>query len=104
MQRGLTDAELKDRDIGGIRPEDLLARPEPNANGSLQAVQLFQQWKAMSREQTDETRDKEVLRDRLRLVLRAEYPRSIETSIDEDLVTLTRPEAGDPRDWLLASR
>ena len=49
MQRGLTDAELKDRDIGGIRPEDLLARPEPNANGSLQAVQLFQQWKAMSR-------------------------------------------------------
>jgi dienelactone hydrolase len=95
MQPRLATTELKDREIGEIRPDDLLAHPDPNAPGSLQPAQLFQQWKAISREQTEAIQDKEELRERLRLVLRAEYPHNVESAIDESIVALTRPEAGD---------
>jgi hypothetical protein len=95
MQPGLSAAELKDRDIGEFRPDDLLAHTDPNAAGSLQAQQLFQQWKAISRQQSDETKDKEALRERLRLVMHAEYPLNVESAIDDDTVTLTGPDAND---------
>lgn len=99
MQPGLSAADLKDRDIGEFRPDDLLAHADPNAAGSLQAQQLFQQWKAISRQQSDDTKDKEALRERLRLVMHAEYPLKVESAIDEDTVTLTRPDATVSQNW-----
>jgi dienelactone hydrolase len=90
MQASVPEVLLKDYDIGEISEEQFLAKPS-GGTGFMTGEQIFQQWKSMAREQSEQTKDKEALRERLRLVLHSEYPRLIESGIDGDHVVMSRP-------------
>jgi dienelactone hydrolase len=94
MRPSLTESELKDHDIGEIREEDFLAKVSGGV-GYLNAAQIFLYWKSMARDQAEQTKDKDTIRERLRLVLHAEYPRVIESSIDGEHVVIARPGSPD---------
>ena len=98
MQPGLSAADLKDRDIGEFRPDDLLAHADPDAAGSFRRSNYSSSGRR-SRVSRATIQDKEALRERLRLVMHAEYPLKVESAIDEDTVTLTRPDATVSQNW-----
>jgi dienelactone hydrolase len=94
LQPAVPETELKDHPIGEIKHEELLVNAG-NARGMPNAEQLFLQWKLMSREQTEHTKDKEALRERLRLVLNVDYPATVEGSLTNDRIFLPRTAQTD---------
>jgi len=64
--------------------------------------QLAGQWIAMARKQSEETRDPEVLRERLRYSIGAVWPAKVEHASEGERLVLTRPGEGDrvPGIWL----
>lgn len=90
MQPSLAEADLRDRGIGEIKEDDLLAKPAGGV-GFFNAGEVFLYWKSMARDQAEKTKDKETLRERLRLVLHSEYPQVIESAVEGDRVIISRP-------------
>jgi hypothetical protein len=87
MQPSLSNAELEDLAIGEVRPEELLVGSSAGTTGWT-GEQLFASWKSMSRDQAEHTKDKDVLRERLRLALNAEYPAKMDVAVNGDRVWL----------------
>lgn len=94
MQPSLTKADLEDYAIGEIHPEDLLVNGSAGTAG-WSAEQLFANWKSMSREQAERTKDKDQLRERLRLALNAEFPAKVDSAANGDRVWLTTGTPGN---------
>ena len=92
----LSEAELKDREISAVREADFLAFPNADhLKTSLTAEQLFQEWKNMSREQTEQVKDKEVLRARLRSAMRVEFPETVNSDLNGNEIGLRRLNSDD---------
>ena len=68
--------------------------------------QLLAQWIAAAKRQTAETKDPELLRQRLALAIGAEWPSRVEQRTDGDRLVLSRPGEGDcvPAIWLPKSK
>jgi hypothetical protein len=93
MRPSLTSGDLEDRAIGEIKDEEFLAGKSDAE--SLTSDQIFLNWKTMSREQAEQTKDRDTLRERLRLVFHAEYPLKIDASIQGDYATISIPGVED---------
>ena len=100
-------ADVVDKDI--VEPEYFLELanylPRVSAPGALTYDQIFDQWIANARSQTNETRDLDQLRERLRFSLGAEWPGRVENLTQSSNVLLTRPGMGDriPGRWISGS-
>jgi hypothetical protein len=57
--------------------------------------QLFQQWIEAAKQQTEQTRDPAVLRERLRLALATEWPEHVLSERSDERVVLSRAGRGD---------
>ena len=89
--------ELKEaRGVHLEKLQDMLVwhgRPLPS--NALNYDQLLEQWIAAAKKQTDDTRDPEVLRDRLRLALGTEWPEHVLTERVGERIVLGRAGKGD---------
>lgn len=63
---------------------------------------LFRQWKEAAARQTERTTDPALLRQRLKLALKTEWPKKIDSKLDGRRILLSRPGVGDrvPGLWI----
>ncbi len=64
-------------------------------SSALTYEQLFEQWMAAAKQQTEDTRDPAVLRERLRLALGVEWPEHVLSERSRERVVLSRARKGD---------
>lgn len=71
-------------------------------DNALAPQQIIEQWIAVARKQADETSDPNLLRERLRYSIGAEWPVTVESDIQGERIAMSRPQAGDrvPGVWL----
>jgi len=75
-------------------------------DNALKEQQIIDNWIVMAKKQAEETTDPEVLRERLRYSIGAEWPNVVERDIQGERIVMSRPEAGDrvPGIWLPKSK
>ncbi len=100
-------AQYSEKSIRQEKLQDLMVfHTIPLPGNALKTQQVIDQWIAMAKKQADETSDRQVLRERLRYSIGAEWPTTVEREIQGERIVMSRPEAGDriPGLWLPKSK
>lgn len=89
-------AKVKERKTQIEKPQDMMVwHGKALPQNAVSYEQLVEQWIADARKQTDETRDVDALRERLRLALGSEWPERLIVERAGEHVLLGRPGKGD---------
>ncbi len=89
-------AEVKEHNTHIEKPQDMLVwHGKALPQNAVTYDQLLEHWIAAAKKQTDETRDVDALRERLRLALGSEWPERVIAERAGERIVLTRPGKGD---------
>ncbi|HSB17384.1 MAG TPA: hypothetical protein VLE22_23240 [Bryobacteraceae bacterium] len=97
------DSSFAEKEVREEKLQDLMVlhnRTLPA--GALSFGQIFEQWQAMSRRQAEGVRDRDTIRERLRLTIGVQWPKEVLDSVQGEQVVLSRAGKGDrvPGIWM----